>query len=102
MNPLNSIAVTLAQVNVNPSSGELPGGAQLQNIINGASWWATMFCLLAAVLAGGAMALSRYFQNSHYEQKSKVAALGAAGGAVLVAAAPKIINWATTLGRSVS
>ena len=94
-------AVVLAQVSVNPDSGALPGGRQLQQLVNGLAGWA-LIILSGAVVAGAAWWASGS-ANSNYNSINggKRMVLISTGSAILIGAAAALINFFTALGRQV-
>lgn len=84
--------VVLAQVQVNPTSTDFPGGAMVQKMID----WAAQFGLwgsVASLLIGaGIWGVSQQFGNGFQSGKGKVLAAAGAVGAVLTGLAPIIVN----------
>lgn len=98
---IHHLYVVLAQVGVEPTSTALPGGPQFQQIVNGAAWFAGLACLLAMLVGGAAMAISKHVNNSRYEQGSKTMVLTAGVGALVVGAAVGLVNFFIGLGNQV-
>ncbi len=84
--------VVLAQVQVNPTSTDFPGGDMFQQLID----WAAQFGLwgsVASLLIGaGIWGVSQQFGNGFQSGKGKVLAGCGALGAVLTGLAPIIVN----------
>jgi hypothetical protein len=75
----------LADVSLNPSVNALPGGGTLQELTNGLGAWA-----LIAALAG---LLSVHAQNFQQSMVGRRAVLVSGLAALLIGAAPPIINF---------
>jgi hypothetical protein len=56
----------LADVSLNPDSGNLPGAAVLQHLTDGIGGWALILALVGLVVGAGAWALGAHAQN--YQQ----------------------------------
>lgn len=88
----------LAQVRVTPDPGALPGGAQLQQIVNGLAGLALI--ALAGAAVTGAVWWAWGASNSHPGAivSGKRMVLVAAGAALVVGATPALINFFRALG----
>lgn len=88
----------LAQVRVSPDPGALPGGAQLQQIVNGLAGLALI--ALAGTAVAGAVLWAVSAANSHPGGivGGKRMVLVASGAALVVGAAGALINFFRALG----
>jgi hypothetical protein len=88
----------LAQVRVSPDPGALPGGAQLQQIVNGLAGLALI--ALAGTAVAGAVLWAVSSANSHPGGivGGKRMVLVATGAALVVGAAGALINFFRALG----
>ena len=85
-------------VNVSPDPGALPGGAQLQQIVNGLAGLSLIALAGAAVVGAVVWAVSASGSNPHGILAGKRMVLVAVAGALVVGAAPALINFFQTLG----
>ncbi|MHB1087211.1 MAG: DUF6112 family protein [Acidimicrobiales bacterium] len=90
-----------ADVNLNPSITSLPGSAALQKIANGIGGWALIGALVALVLGAGLWALGSHTQNMHQSASGRRAVMTSLVAAVLIGAAPELINFFFKTGLSV-
>lgn len=98
---MTSIILFLAQVSVSPDPNALPGRPQLQTIVNGSAFIASIVCVLGLLVGGATMAISKSSNNSRYEQHGKTMLYASAGGALVVGAAAGLINFFVNLGQGV-
>jgi hypothetical protein len=97
MNPL----VLIAQVNAEPDPNGLPGSNVLEQMVDGLLYLALLGCLAAMLIGAAVWAFASRGHNPHYAQMGKGAALIAFFGAIVAAAAPALINFASDLGNQV-
>ena len=91
----------LAQVNVEPDASALPGGAQLQQIVNGVAAF-SLVVLVGAVIAGAVLwaygsATSTYNNINGGKRMVLISALGA----IIVGGAAALINFFTAMGGQI-
>lgn len=90
-----------ASVSLSPSSTFLPGSLVLQQIADGIASWALIGALIA-LLAGAALwALGSHSQNMHQSAQGRRAVMTSLLAAVLVGAAPELINFFFRTGLGV-
>jgi hypothetical protein len=90
-----------ASVTLSPSTSDLPGGAVLQNLVNGVAAWA-LIAALAALLIGAAMwAVGHHTQNMQTSQSGRRAVVTSLVAAILLGAAPALINFFFSTGATV-
>jgi 4-hydroxybenzoate polyprenyltransferase len=89
-------------VSLNPSTADLPGSAALQSIANGIASWALIGTLIALLLGAGLWAVGSHTQNAHQSMAGRRAVITALVAAVLIGAAPALINFFFKTGLSVS
>ena len=82
-------------------STSLPGSAALQSIANGIAAWALIGALVALVLGAVLWALGSHTQNMHQSTQGRRAVLTSIVAAILVGAAPELINFFFKTGLSV-
>ena len=95
------VVPVLAQVNVQPDPSALPGGAQLQQIVNGVAAF-SLVVLVGAVIAGAVLwaygsATSTYNNINGGKRMVLISALGA----IIVGGAAALINFFTAMGRQI-
>ena len=83
----------LANVTLTPSTSALPGSAALQQLANGIAAWALIGALVALLLG--------HTQNMHQSSQGRRAVLTSLVAAVLIGAAPTLINFFFNTGLSV-
>ncbi len=93
--------LVLAQVSVTPDSQALPGGAQLQQIVNGIAAFA-LIALVGATIGGAVWwASSQATTNYNGISGGKRMVLIAAAGAIVVGGAAALINFFTAMGSQI-
>jgi MFS family permease len=86
-------SVVTASVSLNPDPGQLPGGGTLQQLVNGIGGWALILALVGLVIGAAAWALGAHSQNYHQSYAGRRAVLVAGLAALLIGAAPTLINF---------
>ena len=86
-------AVIPGDVKLNPSVSALPGGGTLQQLINGLGAWALIAALAGLVIGAAAWALGVHAQNLQQSLVGRRAVLVSGLAALLIGAAPPIINF---------
>ncbi len=88
-------------VTMSPNINDLPGGSVLQQLIDGIGSWALIAALLGMVVGAAVWGLGHHSQNYHQAYNGRKGLLVSAAAALLIGAAPPIINFLNTLGQSV-
>jgi hypothetical protein len=83
----------LADVTMTPSVGSLPGGGTLQDLTNGLGAWALIASLAGLVVGAAAWALGVHSQNYQQSLVGRRAVLVSGLAALLIGAAPPVINF---------
>lgn len=94
-------AVLVAKLTLNPDSASLPGGAAIQSLMNGLAWWALIACLLGLVVGAGTWAVGAHANNYQHASTGRKAVIVSGGAALLIGAAPTILNFLFGVGQSV-
>src|ERR1700734_1765927 len=81
------------QVQLHPSMASLPGGGTLQALVNGLGAWALIAALVGLVIGAAAWALGVHSQNYQQSMVGRRAVLVSALAALLIGAAPVIVNF---------
>jgi Mn2+/Fe2+ NRAMP family transporter len=89
-----------AAVTAHPDLQGLPGSNVLQQLVNGAQAWALVIALLGAFVGAGLWAVASHSHNHHYAARGRMAALVSAAAALIVGAAPGLVNFFAHLGAS--
>jgi len=93
--------MTFADVSLHPATSDLPGGAALQSLANGIAAWALIGALVALLLGAALWAIGSHTQNMHQSAQGRRAVLSSLVAAVLIGAAPALINFFFATGQSV-
>ncbi|MDA8373037.1 MAG: DUF6112 family protein [Actinomycetota bacterium] len=102
LSPFNFFAPGIVlDVSVTPDMNALPGGAALQSIANGAAAWALVISLLGLLIGAAIWAIGAHSSNYQQTYTGKRTLIASALAAVLVGAAPALINFFFHLGQSV-
>jgi hypothetical protein len=87
-------------VTAHPNLTALPGSNVLQQLVNGAEAWALSIALLGAFIGAALWAVSAHTNNHHYAARGRMAALISAASALVVGAAPGLVNFFEHLGTT--
>jgi hypothetical protein len=93
-------AITAAAVSAHPNAKGLPGSNVLQQLVDGAQAWALAVALLGAFVGAGLWAVASHTQNHHYAARGRMAALISGASALVVGAAPGLVNFFERLGTT--
>ena len=88
-------------VGMKPQPDQLPGGALLQNLMNGLQFWALALALVGLVIGAAAWALGSHGQNYQQTFVGRRAVLISGLAALLIGAGPGIVNFFYTAGTGV-
>jgi len=87
-------------VSAHPSPTGLPGSNVLQQIVNGAEAWALAIAVLGAFIGAALWAVASHSHNHHYAARGRMAAVISAASALVVGAAPGLVNFFQHLGTT--
>lgn len=90
-----------ANVQLSPNTTALPGSGALQNLANGLAGWALVASLIALVIGAAMWAFGSFSQNMHQSMAGRRTVIAAVGAAILIGAAPALINFFFSTGRTV-
>lgn len=90
----------IAAVTAQPNLRALPGSNVLQQLVNGAEAWALAVALLGAFVGAAIWAVASHTHNHHYAARGRMAALISGASALMVGAAPGLVNFFERLGTS--
>lgn len=88
----------LVAVSAAPQVKDLPGSNVLQKLVNGADAWALAITLLGAFIGAAVWAVASHTNNHHYAGRGRMAAIVSAAAALVIGAAPGLVNAFQTLG----
>lgn len=98
--PLSLLSL-LADVQMAPNANGLPGGSVLQRLTNGLGGWALVLSLVGLVVGAAAWALGSHSQNYQQSMVGRRAVLVSALAALLIGAAPALVNFFFHAGQGV-
>jgi hypothetical protein len=87
-------------VTAQPNLRGLPGSNVLQQLVNGAEAWSLAIALLGAFIGAGTWAVASHTHNHHYAARGRMAALISGASALIVGAAPGLVNFFERLGTT--
>lgn len=90
----------LSTVSSHPNLKGLPGSNVLQQLVDGAQAWALAAALLGAFIGAAVWAVASHTQNHHYAARGRMAALISGASALVVGAAPGLVNFFERLGTT--
>ena len=91
----------LAQVSVSPNTGALPGGPQLQQVVDGLAAFALIGSVAGLIIAAVVWAFGAHSQNPHHAHVGKRGVMFAAGAAAVIGASAALVNFMVRLGGQV-
>ena len=89
-----------AVVTAHPDLRGLPGSNVLQQLVNGAEAWSLVIAVLGSFIGAGLWAVASHTHNPHYAARGRMAALISAASALIVGAAPGLVNFFAHLGTT--
>ncbi len=84
-----------------PNPGGLPGGSVIESLTSGLEFWALMAALAGLLIGAAAWALGSHSQNYHQSFVGRRTVLVSGLAALLVGAAPGIVNFFFSSGGNV-
>src|ERR1035441_2333499 len=88
-------------VTMNPSSSALPGESTIQQLTNGLGWWALVASRVGLVLGAAAWAIGSHGNNYQYANAGRKAVLASGVAALLIGAAPTLVNFLFQTGHGI-
>lgn len=99
--PHTARLVVAGIVSLNPSAKGLPGSSVLEHLAGGIGFWSLIAALVGLVLGAAAWALGSHTNNYQYSSSGRKAVIVSAVAALVIGAAPAVINFLFGAGRSV-
>ncbi|MDQ6804599.1 MAG: DUF6112 family protein [Actinomycetota bacterium] len=87
-------------VTATPNLTALPGSNVLQQLVNGAEAWALAIAVLGAFVGAALWAVASHTHNHQFAARGRMAALISAASALVVGAAPGLVNFFQHLGST--
>jgi hypothetical protein len=87
-------------VTATPNLTALPGSNVLQQLVNGAEAWSLSIALIGAFVGAALWAVASHTHNHQYAARGRMAALISAASALVVGAAPGLVNFFEHLGAT--
>jgi hypothetical protein len=95
-----TVALLPPAVTAHPNLTALPGSNVLQQLVNGAEAWALAIALLGAFIGAALWAVASHTHNHQYAARGRMAALISCASALVVGAAPGLVNFFQHLGTT--
>jgi Family of unknown function (DUF6112) len=96
-----ALVLGFADVNLTPNLDGLPGGSELQALTNGLGGWALMLALVGLLIGAVMWALGSHTQNYHQSYSGRRAVLVSGLAALVIGAAPALVNFFFHAGTNV-
>lgn len=90
----------IGTVTATPNPSALPGSKILQQLVNGTEAWALAICLLGAFIGAALWAVASHTHSHQYAARGRMAALVSAASALVIGAAPGLVNFFEHLGTT--
>jgi MFS family permease len=91
----------VSSVTLDPNPNNLPGGSVLQQLTDGLGGWALILALVGLLVGAATWALGSHSQNYHQAFSGRRTVLVSGLAALLIGAAPSIINFFFHTGQGV-
>jgi len=98
---LGRMGARLIDVTLNPDPNGLPGGTVLQQLTNGLGFWALILALVGLLIGAAAWALGAHSHNYQQSMVGRRAVLVSGLAALLIGAAPALVNFFFNAGTKV-
>ncbi len=93
--------VEILGVSFQPDPGKLPGGDVLQRLTDGLGGWALILALVGLLVGAAAWALGSHSQNYQQSMLGRRTVLVSGLAALIIGAAPGLINFFFQAGQGV-
>lgn len=89
------------KVKINPDPTNLPGGPQIQQLLDGLGGWALLAALAGLLISVIVWAMGSFGGNYHAVSRGKTGVLVCAAAAIVAGGAAPIINFFSNLGAQI-
>lgn len=96
-----ALPLAVQDVKLNPKPGGLPGSEVLQKMVDGLGFWALLAALAALIVGAAVWAWASQSNNHHHAANGRRATGVAALAALIIGAAPALINFFAEAGDNV-
>src|SRR4051794_26929485 len=97
----NAAVLAVQHVQLSPNANGLPGSKVLQDLVNGLGFWALLAALAGIVVGCIVWAAGAHGQNHHMAGRGRLGTLACAAAALLIGAAPALVNFFAEAGDKV-
>jgi MFS family permease len=94
-------SLLMADVGVSPNINNLPGGPVVQSLTDGLAGWALIAAVLGMVIGAVAWAFGQHSQNYQQAYTGRKGVIISGAAALLIGAAPHVVNFFSNLGNTV-
>jgi Family of unknown function (DUF6112) len=98
---ISSHELLLSDLSLTPDPSGLPGSAAIQSLMNGIAWWALLAALAGVIIGAATWALGAHSNNYQHSSSGRTALLVSAAAALIIGAAPTVLNFLFGVGLSV-
>lgn len=99
---MTALWIAADAVQLNPDTTALPGGAEVQKLLDGLGAWALWIALAGVLLGAAAWAIGSHGQNYGQATNGRRAVLASALAALIVGAAPPLVNFFFHAGQRIT
>lgn len=102
--PVLSLAgpvVAAATLSLSPSDTALPGSSVITTLMNGIGWWGLVVCLVGAVVGAASWAIGSHTNSYQHASAGRRAVLVSGAAALVIGAAPQLLNFLFNSGQAV-
>lgn len=96
-----AVVTAVKDVDLRPSADGLPGSQVLQGLVNGLAFWGLLAALAGIVIGCIVWAAGSHGQNHHMAGRGRLGTLACAAAALLIGAAPALVNFFAEAGDKV-
>ena len=89
-----------AALSLDPNASGLPGSGTLQDLTNGLGWWGLLASLAGLVVGAATWALGAHSNNYQHATTGRRAFLVSGVAALVIGAAPTLLNFFFNAGQS--
>lgn len=97
---MTGLLAVARQVSLSPNASQLPGSNVLQSLTNGIGGWALILALVGMMVGAVAWAFGQHSQNYQQAYSGRKGVLISGAAALLIGAAPYVINFFNRLGTT--